>query len=128
MRRHTAPLLADGRLSVSLVEQDCGVVADYCSRRDPPQEYMTAVSRRLIEEIAQMAGGRAVLLHFWGRPDSAVAGNVRIPVISALAKDLDSSAHDTVLNLDPHPGPYWHFAVGQTLIKAIAPAFPTAKR
>ncbi len=89
--------LTNGSIELSLVKQTCRDNWDYCSRGDPSQSYMTQVSARLINEMADNPSKQTILLH------------------------TDGSTSNPVFRLLEGPGPYWHYAVAQRLIEAIKP-------
>jgi hypothetical protein len=47
-----------------------------------------------------------------------LSGSVRR--ISALGEDFHYVSMDSVLGFDPHPGPYWHYAISRKLIETLA--------
>ena len=44
----------------------------------------------------------------------------KIVRISALVSDFDYFISDDVVGFDPHPGPYWHYAISKKLIGVLA--------
>ena len=50
----------------------------------------------------------------------------RIVRISALVSDFDYFISDDVVGFDPHPGPYWHYAISRKLIDVVAQTQPAA--
>jgi hypothetical protein len=111
----------DGRLTISLVERDCHTVVDYCKKTDPSQSYMTMVSVRLINEIARETEAKVYLLHFDGLKTNAIFQNLdhNVTTISALQEDFGFFIRDTIEYFDPHPGPYWHYAISRKLLSQI---------
>ena len=61
-----AELIDGDRLAVSLVDQNCEVVVDYCKQPDPPKSYLTAVSAHLINEMGRSAAAQTIVLHILG--------------------------------------------------------------
>ncbi len=114
--------LRDGdRLTISLVEQDCDVIVDYCKQPDPPQSYLTAVSARLINEMSRSAAAQTIVLHIDGSKSNPVfsALDKNIKHVSALQEDFGYFIRDSVLHFDNHPGPYWHYAISRKLLSVI---------
>jgi len=114
--------LKDGdRLTISLVEQDCDVVVDYCKQPDPPQSFLTAVSARLINEMGRSAAAQTIVLYTDGSKSNPVFSGLdkNIKVVSALKEDFGYFIGDTVMDFDPHPGPYWHYAISRKLLSVM---------
>jgi hypothetical protein len=123
----TATVGAEGRIEISPVQQRCSLNKSYCQRGDPPTSEMTKVSAALINYIAANTDARVFVLHYdrWG-----IQGDPRNPVfdlldsrivrISALVSDFDYFISDDVVGFDPHPGPYWHYAISRKLIDVLA--------
>ena len=109
----------NNKLSISLVTQDCQIARSYCGSNDPPLSEMRAVSLRLIHEIAEASRAKTYLLHFDGSKDNPVPQNCGIEVISALQEDFGYFIRDDIVGFDPHPGPYWHYAIARKLISRI---------
>ncbi|MGC1863645.1 MAG: hypothetical protein WA733_21620 [Methylocystis sp.] len=116
----------DGALKFSLVAEDyCRVVADYCKQSDPTQSYMTMISARLLNTIAAETDAKVYLLHIDGQKANPIFKVIdpKIVRISALllSEDLGylALARDTVEYFDPHPGPYWHYAISRKLISEV---------
>jgi hypothetical protein len=123
----TATVNAEGRIDISPVQQSCSLNKSYCQRSDPPKSEMTKVSAALINYIAANTDAQVFVLHYdkWG-----IQGDPRNPVfdlldsrivrISALVSDFDNFISDDVVGFDPHPGPYWHYAISRKLIGVLA--------
>ncbi|MFY9834094.1 MAG: hypothetical protein WAK66_15440, partial [Methylocystis sp.] len=116
----------DGTLRFSLVAEDyCLVVAEYCEQSDPTQSYMTMISARLLNTIAAETDAKVYLLHIDGQKTNPIFNVIdpKIVRISALllSEDLGylALARDTVEYFDPHPGPYWHYAISRKLISEV---------
>jgi len=109
----------DERLSINLVSQDCQERRSYCDSKDPPLSETRAISLRLIHEIAGATPAKAYLLHFDGAKDNPVVQDCGIEVISALQDDFGYFLRDDIVGFDPHPGPYWHYAISRKLISRI---------
>jgi hypothetical protein len=114
-------LKENGGLNISLVEEDCRRVRDYCNGPDPDPGYMTKISARLITEIANGTNATVYLLAFYGNRDNPVYRQIgeKVKVIWALPSDFDYFIADDIEGFDPHPGPYWHYAIGRKLIEAM---------
>lgn len=123
-----ADLDDDGAIRMSLVSEDCGNNGGYCERPDPAPEYMGRVSAALIDGIAAMTPAKVYLLYLSGSADNPVLKqiNPRIEIISVLPADFDYFINDDVEGFDPHPGPYWHYAVASRLIARLRERFPAA--
>jgi hypothetical protein len=120
--------LKDGdHLIMTMFEQNCDVLGDYCKQPDPPQSYMTAVSARLINEMGHSAAAQTILLHIdAGNPSLASKSNPlfseidkNIKLVSALQEDFGYFMEDSILHFDAHPGPYWHYALSRKLLSVI---------
>lgn len=107
------------RLSIELVEQDCGRIPDYCKSADPGADDMRRVSLRLIRGIAQASKARTYLLHLDGDRNNPVIRDSGLQTISALPEDFGYFVKDDIAGFDAHPGPYWHYAVARKLIAEI---------
>ena len=110
------------QLSISLVDQDCGLVRDYCNSADPPAQEMERISIRLIRGIAEACRARPYLLHFDGEKNNPVIRGSGIEIISALPEDFGYFIKDDVEGFDSHPGPYWHYAIASKLIARLTGA------
>ena len=125
----SATVNAEGRIEISPVQQLCSINKSYCQRSEPSKSEMAKVSAALINHIAANTEARVFVLHYdkWG-----IQGDPRNPVfdlldskivrISALASDFDYFISDDVVGFDPHPGPYWHYALSRKLIDVLAPS------
>jgi hypothetical protein len=111
----------DGSFRIELIEQDCRKVPAYCRSSDPSPSYMTSVSASLINEIARGTEADVYVLHFSGSKENPLFARLdqRIHVISALPTDFDYFVDDDVAGFDPHPGPYWHYAISRKLAEHI---------
>jgi hypothetical protein len=105
----------DGDLVFALVDQNCE--ASKCEVAEPTQDYMTSISARLINEIAELTPARVMVLHFKGSKTNPLFAKLdrRVEVISALSKDFGYFIQDDIEAFDPHPGPYWHYAIYRLL-------------
>ena len=109
----------DGKLVFTLVAQNCE--DSNCSASDPSQQYMTTVSARLINAIAGETKAKIYVLHFDGSKNNALFARLdpRIEIISALTDDFGYVMRDDIEGFDPHPGPYWHYAISRLLIDRV---------
>jgi hypothetical protein len=116
-----AELREGDHLALSLVEQDCEEIVDYCKQPDPPQPYLAAVSARLINEMSRSAAAQTIVLHIDGSKSNPVFGTLdkNIKLVSALKEDFGYFIQDTVMDFDRHPGPYWHYAISRKLLSVI---------
>jgi hypothetical protein len=117
-----AAVLGDGRIEISFIQQRCSHNEDYCKQPDPPGSEMTRVSASLVNHIADNTSARVILLHFSGDPDNPVFKLLGDNVfrLSALTSDFDYFIRDDVEGFDPHPGPYWHYAISRKVLEALA--------
>jgi len=121
-----ATVNAEGRIEISPVQQRCSLNESYCQRSDPPKSEMTKVSAALINYMAANTDARVFVLHYeWGiqaDPRNPVFDllDSRIVRIPALLSDFDYFISDDVVGFDPHPGPYWHYAISRKLIGILA--------
>ena len=114
-------LRGDGKLVFELVDATCGF--SNCEGPEPTQEYMTAVSAKLINSIAEETQARVYVLNIdrWSNKPNALFDKLdkRIEVISALPEDFGYFIRDDIEGFDPHPGPYWHYAISRLLIDRL---------
>jgi hypothetical protein len=84
---------------------------------------MSRITAALINGIAETSSAPVYLLHFDGSKKNPIFGRLSDTVrrISALEEDFGYVSRDDVLGFDPHPGPYWHYAISRKLIEALAP-------
>jgi hypothetical protein len=75
-----------------------------------------------MNEIAKTSSAPVYLLHLSGSKKTPFLGLLSNSVhrISALPEDFDYVSMDTVMGFNPHPGPYWHYAISRKLIEAFA--------
>jgi hypothetical protein len=112
---------AQGAIRISYVQQRCDENSGYCDQSDPTEDEMTRVTAALITQIAEISDAPVYLLHFEGMKNNPIFGLVSGSVrrISALEVDFDYVIEDNVAGFDPHPGPYWHYAISRKLIEAL---------
>jgi len=118
-----ASIQADKSIHVTYVQQVCAENRSYCDQKDPPQREMTAVTAALINSMARGTSAKVYLLHLSGDRSNPLFSLLddRITRISALKEDFDYLVHDNIEGFDPHPGPYWHYAISRKLLGAIGP-------
>jgi hypothetical protein len=114
-----AVIRPDGKLAFELIAQNCE--ASDCNAADPSQEYMTAISAKLINDIATSTNAKVYVLHLDGSKNNPLFAMLdkRIEVISALSDDFKYFIRDDIAGFDHHPGPYWHYAISRLLIDRI---------
>ena len=114
-----ATIRPDGKLAFELIAQNC--VASDCNAVDPSQAYMTAISAKLINDIAMSTQAKVYVLHLDGSQNNPLFAMLdkRIEVISALSDDFKYFIRDDIAGFDHHPGPYWHYAISRLLIDRI---------
>jgi len=116
-----ASLNERGEIQITYVQQRCNENHGYCDQSDPPRMEMTRTTAALINTIAQASPAPVYLLHYDGSADNPLLGYLSSSVrrISALGNDFDYSMRDDVEGFDPHPGPYWHYAISRKLIEQL---------
>jgi hypothetical protein len=117
-----AALDAKGAIRISYVQQRCHENGGYCDQTDPTQDEMTRVTAALINQITELSDAPVYLLHFNGTKHNPIFGLLSGSVrrISALPEDFDYFIRDNILGFDPHPGPWWHYAISRKLIETLA--------
>ena len=115
--------LADdtGTIVVDYIEENCSFNNGYCDSPSLSTKEMTQTTVALINDIAKNTEARVYLLHMAGTEDNPVRKMLdkRVELISALSEDFDYFINDDIEGFDPHPGPYWHYAVATKLIERI---------
>lgn len=109
-----------GVIRISHVQQRCSENEGYCELNDPPMSEMNRVTAALVNYIAENTEAKIFLLHIEGAntplfdllDDSVIK-------VSARPEDFDYFIRDDVEGFDPHPGPYWHYAVSRKLLEAL---------
>lgn len=110
-----------GEIEVSYVNRSCAENNGYCEQSDPSRSEMTGVSAKLINHFSANTPAKVCLLHLQGNfanPVFELLSN-KVNRISALPRDFDHFIHDDIEGFDPHPGPYWHYAIYQKLLGAL---------
>lgn len=110
-----------GKMTFGLVPLFCEDAGGYCNQKDPDQAYMDMVSARLINEIAKATDAKVLLLYMRGEKSDPVLKSIdpSITVVSVLPEDFEHEVDDRIMDYDPHPGPFWHYAVHTRLREAI---------
>lgn len=121
-RRAPRVLLKDGAIVVDYVETNCRYNKEYCEQPNVEKEVKIRTTVALINAIAQNTPAKVYLLHFRGSKDNPVRHRVdeKVTIISALPEDFDYFILDDAEGFDPHPGPYWHYAVARKLIETMS--------
>jgi hypothetical protein len=114
---------AQGAIRISYVQQRCDENSGYCDHNDPTKDEMMRITAALINQIAQNSEATVYLLHFEGMNNNPIFGLLddRVHRISALGEDFDYFVRDDIAGFDPHPGPYWHYAISRKLLEALGP-------
>jgi hypothetical protein len=82
---------------------------------------MTNATAALINYIADNTRASVYLLHIDGDADNPVFALTRkTTLVSVLASDFDYFIHDDIEGFDPHPGPYWHYAISRKLLQVLS--------
>lgn len=117
-----AKILSDGSINVDYIEQNCQFNNGYCERESVSDEEKTNTTAHLINYIKNNTDAEVYLLHFAGDKENPVLDRIdeRIEVVSALPSDFDYYIRDDVEGFDPHPGPYWHYAISRKLIAHLS--------
>jgi len=110
-----------GEIQITYVQQRCDENDGYCDQSDPPKMDMSRITAELMNKIAQTSPAPVYLLHYSGSKDNPVLGLLTSLVrrVSALDTDFDYLMHDDIEGFDPHPGPYWHYAISRKLIAQL---------
>jgi hypothetical protein len=109
----------DGNVAFELIGRSCEV--SNCNAADPSQEYMTEISARLINEIAETTPAKVYVVHLGGSKNNRLFEKLdkRVEVISALHDDFGYFIRDDIEGFDRHPGPYWNYAISRLLIDRL---------
>ena len=110
------------QIEVDYVQQNCKFNQDYCEGVGPTPEEQTEVSVAIINFIATNTAAQVYVLHFLGSGENPLRSKLsqRVKLISALKKDFGYFVWDDIEGFDPHPGPYWHYAISRLLIGALS--------
>jgi hypothetical protein len=113
--------LVDGKIGIAYIQENCLHNGGYCESTDPDRLEMTKVSAALINYIAHNTLAKVYLLHFHGNAENPVFQQVNgVTHISALPGDFDYFIQDDIEGFDPHPGPFWHYAISRKLIQVLS--------
>ena len=111
----------DGRIEISYVQENCLHNNSYCEDDDPSSIEMTKATVALINYIASNTQAKVYLLHLAGNADNPVFALTRNTThVSALPSDFDYFIRDDIEGFDPHPGPYWHYAISRKLLQVLS--------
>jgi hypothetical protein len=113
--------IADGdKIEISYIQENCLHNNSYCEDDDPSSIEMTAATAALINYISSNTQARVYLLHLAGSADNPVFGLTKnTTLVSALPSDFDYFVRDDIEGFDPHPGPYWHYAISRKLLQVL---------
>jgi hypothetical protein len=116
-----ASVEGNGAISIAYVEPRCDRNEGYCARADMAPAEMTRVTAALINQIAGATQAPVYLLHYSGSPKNPIFGLLgdKVRRISALPRDFDYFISDDIAGFDPHPGPYWHYAMSRKLAESL---------
>ena len=116
-----ASLNINGKIKIEYISIFCQLNDNYCSKKDPSLTSMNILTSSLINYVANNTEARIFLLHFWGPKTDPVLSMIKknVKIIHATKKDLFYSSHDTIMDFDGHPGPFWHYAMHEKIYKAI---------
>jgi lysophospholipase L1-like esterase len=107
--RHPLARLTDHGIEVGYVELFCARSAPSCRRNDeePSHGEMVEATNRIFDEIASIAGNRAVVAFSLGGDDDPVIRHVKQSGVAVVDIRPSGSSHewDDSLPYDPHPGP-----------------------
>ena len=125
-----ASLDAGGNIQIGQAPLYCNFNPDYCKQPDPPRQEIDQVTAALINHIARNTRAKTYLLHIHDEPGDPVFNllDKNIHIISALPRDFDYIILDDILGFDPHPGPWWHYAMFKKLAEALPAASADAGR
>ncbi len=114
--------IADGDgIEISYIQENCLHNDSYCDNDDPARIEMTNTTAALINYIADNTQAKVYLLHLAGDADNPVFALTRnTTFVSALPTDFDHFIRDDIEGFDPHPGPYWHYAISRKLLQVLS--------
>lgn len=117
-----ASLTDEAKLEFEYIQSNCLINKSYCEKPDPDSIEMNKVTAAIINYIADNSAAKVYLLHFNGNADDPVLKLIRnrITRVSALSSDFDYFIQDDIKGFDPHPGPYWHYAIYRKLLDALS--------
>jgi hypothetical protein len=113
--------ITDGdKIEISYIQENCLHNNSYCEDDDPGSIEMTNTTAALINYIASNTQAKVYLLHLAGNADNPVFALTRNTThVSALPSDFDYFIRDDIEGFDPHPGPYWHYAISRKLLQVL---------
>jgi hypothetical protein len=113
----------NGEIEISYIQERCSLNNSYCEGNDPARHEMTEVSAALINYIASNTDASVYVMHFNGSPNNPMLELTQgVTHISVLPEDFDSFVKDDIEGFDPHPGPYWHYAISRRLLEVLPDA------
>jgi hypothetical protein len=114
--------ISDGeRIEISYVQENCLHNNSYCDGDDPSSIEMTNATGVLINYISSNTQAKVYLLHLAGDAENPVfALTKNTTLVSALPSDFDYFIRDDIEGFDPHPGPYWHYAISRKLLQVLS--------
>lgn len=116
-----ASLDENGEIEHGYVNRDCSKNNGYCEKQETSSSNMTNLTAALVNYIANNTKAKVYMLHFKGDYDNPVFEliNDKVTRISALPGDFDYFIVDDIEGFDPHPGPYWHYAISRKLFETL---------
>jgi hypothetical protein len=106
---------SSGNLAISTVPLFCEDAGGYCDQKDPDRNYQNKVAAKLIDEIARGSRAKVLLLFIreYEKPEPVLKmiNPSVIELVSCLENDFEDMVHDQIMDYDPHPGPFWHYAI-----------------
>jgi hypothetical protein len=108
-------------IEISYVQENCRMNSSYCETEDPSDVEMTNVASAIINHIASNTEAKVYLLHFNGDTNNPIFEKISesVSVISVVPESFDTFVKDDIEGFDPHPGPYWHYAVSRRILEAL---------
>ena len=108
-----ANLNKNGQLSFSYVPIFCEFSNNYCNQTDPDEETMNKITEKIINTISEQSLCKVAILHFSGSELDPIIKNLdkNITLIEATNSNFDYDIRDDIMGFDPHPGPFWHYAI-----------------
>jgi hypothetical protein len=103
----------DNELAFTYVPIFCEFSGEYCNSPDPDNETMNKITEKIITKISEEASCKVIVLHFSGSKQDPVIKKLRsnVKILEATDEDFDYDIRDDIMGFDPHPGPFWHYAM-----------------
>ena len=113
---------SDNELDYEVLPYSCEDIKKYCEEADPSIEKMNLLTIRIINEIKSLVKAKVFLLHFQGEVNDPVlsALDPGITIIPATEDTFSYNIRDTIMGLDNHPGPVWHYSMYTLISKKIS--------